>query len=118
MKDTICWECANACGGCSWSRKKAKPVPGWDAIRHDLYGGIESYIVISCPEFAPDEKAKNMERRVKRCKSHHSVWTDEELQTLYAMRSDGKTVQECAKLLGRTYLSVAKKIEREKKRVI
>ncbi len=25
-----CWDCINACGGCSWSAK-GEPVPGWKA---------------------------------------------------------------------------------------
>lgn len=61
---TLCEVCANACGGCSWSRQgEQKPVDGWDAVRHDLqygesaYSGQkkefyeESYIVLHCPEF-------------------------------------------------------------------
>ena len=83
-------------------------------MRKDLAGGIESYIVVSCPEFAQDDKPTEI--RVKRFQKNHTGWTDEELQTLYAMRSDGKTVEECANLLGRTYLSVKKKLERERKR--
>lgn len=29
-KETLCWTCQNACGGCSWS-KSFTPVEGWDA---------------------------------------------------------------------------------------
>ena len=28
--DQLCWDCANACGGCEWSRS-FRPVPGWSA---------------------------------------------------------------------------------------
>ena len=65
---TICWACANAVPdeegtrGCSWSRE-GKPVEGWVAERRDILiqatspGGekkrIESYQVITCPEFVP-----------------------------------------------------------------
>ena len=56
---TICWDCANACGGCSWSDHwKHKPVEGWNAVRNDLHNKdgavIESYIVYECPEFVRD----------------------------------------------------------------
>lgn len=55
---TLCWDCANACGGCSWSDHWLhRPVEGWDAIRTDLKakdGVIESYIVVECPEFERD----------------------------------------------------------------
>ena len=65
---TICWACANAVPdadgerGCSWSRE-GKPVEGWAAARLDILvqptrpGGerkpVESYQVITCPEFVP-----------------------------------------------------------------
>ena len=54
-----CWDCANACGGCEWS-KSFQPVPGWDAepviIRNHLGRGPEnssakSYKIYSCPKF-------------------------------------------------------------------
>lgn len=59
---TICWDCQNAYGGCSWS-KSFRPVDGWNATRRDvLVSGDkayahkeESYIVHSCPEFQQDE---------------------------------------------------------------
>ena len=59
-RPTICWDCKNAIGNCSWSDHwEHKPVKGWVAERSDLVntegGAVESYIVISCPEFVPDE---------------------------------------------------------------
>lgn len=66
---TLCWCCGKCYGGCSWSRKaflgyNPKPVEGWEAIQRNLkalraQGGertIESYVVLSCPEFALDPK--------------------------------------------------------------
>lgn len=51
---TICWECKNALGGCSWS-KNFKPVNGWEAektyLRSNHKIGGESYKVINCPEY-------------------------------------------------------------------
>lgn len=58
---TLCWDCANALGGCSWASPEHVPVRGWIAARYDMrtmYGGMEhlyeSYIVIQCPEFDRD----------------------------------------------------------------
>lgn len=57
--DQLCWDCANACGGCSWSAK-GEPVPGWKAepviIRNHLNRGSEnfsakSFKIYSCPKF-------------------------------------------------------------------
>lgn len=56
---TLCWECGNAYGGCSWSRTFT-PVEGWDAqYVQRVYKGrdvyvMESYEVHSCPEFVED----------------------------------------------------------------
>ena len=53
-EDTICWLCANATGGCAWS-KEFKPVPDWVAIptkiNSNYYTGVDSYIVRQCPQF-------------------------------------------------------------------
>ena len=55
----LCWDCANACGGCPWS-EKFQPVPGWDAepviIRNHQDRGPEnfsakSYKIYACPQF-------------------------------------------------------------------
>lgn len=58
-RQTLCWQCAKACGGCSWSSLAHKPVDGWAAERRDIYirnkpDPLESYIVESCPEYVPD----------------------------------------------------------------
>jgi len=51
---TICWDCRNATGKCSWS-KDFTPVAGWVAeptvIRSNYGTGIQSYIVKRCPLF-------------------------------------------------------------------
>ena len=53
-ESTICWRCKNALGGCSWS-KNFKPVKGWEAVATKIdsnyKNGIESYKVITCPEY-------------------------------------------------------------------
>lgn len=58
-KETLCWKCAKACGGCSWSSRAHKPVTGWTAERRDLYiqnssVPVESYVVYDCPEYVSD----------------------------------------------------------------
>jgi len=51
---TICWGCANAYSGCSWS-KNFKPVEGWKAKKTTVNlggrGNEESYMVYECPMF-------------------------------------------------------------------
>lgn len=58
-KETLCWQCAKACGGCSWSSLAHKPVTGWTAERRDIpvqnsSVPVESYVVHDCPEYVPD----------------------------------------------------------------
>ena len=59
---TLCWNCANACGDCSWSDHwKHEPVPGWKASRVPIKmnGGYQTtYIVHECPEFIPEAPRK------------------------------------------------------------
>lgn len=57
----ICFDCAKACGRCSWSAR-FEPVPGWTAkptaIKYfdDKKGGVvftQTYSITACPEFTP-----------------------------------------------------------------
>lgn len=54
-----CWDCKNACGGCSWSAK-FEPVDGWKArevIRptyNTVAGVYQSYAIDFCPEYDPE----------------------------------------------------------------
>lgn len=76
---TLCWKCANACGGCSWSDMSFTPVKGWKAVptkiwvdhspkysrregkRKDRYmRRIDSFRVIECPEFVSDKEQYKM----------------------------------------------------------
>lgn len=54
---SICWDCANACGKCSWSRNFT-PVKGWEAIPTKIIASksfnASSYIVCACPKFDRD----------------------------------------------------------------
>ena len=62
---TLCWSCANATGGCSWTARDPetgaitfKPVEGWKARKTTLKGYRHentSYHVIKCPEYKEDE---------------------------------------------------------------
>lgn len=52
---TLCELCDNAGGFCRWSEQGVqKPVEGWRAIRRDIEYD-ESYVVLECPEFFPQE---------------------------------------------------------------
>lgn len=62
-KETLCWSCKNAVGRCSWSEVdeskktrpiKYEPVNGWVAIKTKKMH-YNSYVVLSCPEFIPDD---------------------------------------------------------------
>ena len=59
---TICWDCMNANGRCSWSQR-LEPVKGWTAeptiIRYA--GKIDSsYAVKACPMFIKDKPHTNL----------------------------------------------------------
>jgi len=65
-KETLCWSCDNACGGCSWS-KALIPVSGWDAKPIKIKGNMDSkeytdsYIVNSCPLFCQTKRVREIE---------------------------------------------------------
>ncbi len=58
---TICWTCARAYGGCSWSRTFT-PVAGWEAEHRSLKNNnagkwvtvLDSYTVKECPLYIED----------------------------------------------------------------
>ena len=68
---TLCWSCAKACGGCSWSDGTFTPVPGWTAEPTVLQGyklkcglaPMESYHVTACPLFEDDTDQYNKPTR-------------------------------------------------------
>lgn len=69
-RKTLCWDCANNGGRCSWS-KDFTPVDGWTAIPTKIpaqvYKGdgrmIDSYCVCECPEFELMERLKNRRKK-------------------------------------------------------
>ena len=62
---TICWDCANATGGCAWSARR-EPVAGWNAeprrFKMDHKTDSCSYIVRACPMFERDSYEYGMKR--------------------------------------------------------
>lgn len=68
-RDTLCWSCARpGTSTCAWDCSKAtEPVEGWEAEKRQIKindGVVETYCVISCPEFIPGkgENAKQGNR--------------------------------------------------------
>ncbi len=59
--DTLCWNCKNNAGHCSWS-KNFTPINGWKAIptkvRSENGKKLDSYDVYECPEFELIERLK------------------------------------------------------------
>ena len=55
MQQTLCWDCARATGGCSWSNY-LKPVKDWNAIEVKPTSNkpYSTYIVQTCPLFERD----------------------------------------------------------------
>ena len=62
-RPTLCWECANAMCGCSWSQSFI-PVKGWKAIP-TKGKAFHSYVVLECPEFDRDSMNNGL-KRIKR----------------------------------------------------
>lgn len=69
----LCFNCKNACGGCSWSaldpatnKPKYEPVPGWTAkkvmlklgISHAKVKWVQTYHITACPQYEPDRKRR------------------------------------------------------------
>ena len=50
---TLCWDCANATGGCSWASELI-PIKGWKAIETKKQTLYSSFIVYECPLFKRD----------------------------------------------------------------
>lgn len=74
MTQQLCWICAKACGGCSWTeidystgKARFEPISGWDATYNAVSG---SYSIKSCPEYeaehyTPERTAKEGGPRLK-----------------------------------------------------
>jgi len=57
---TICWDCANAVGKCSWS-EKFKPVKGWTVVK-STKDGQTTYVVLDCPQFIRDAYCNGLKK--------------------------------------------------------
>ncbi len=87
-----CWKCANAYGGCSWSRN-FQPVEGWIAkfVQHTkCVPGFTSYNIIFCPEFKPDGSEQFYKNRF-------GLKYDPDI--VFKLISEGKTEDEIQKLV-------------------
>lgn len=120
MSDTLCWSCANACGGCDWSKYKVwKPEPTtlktYTTIKVVAVNRhIDSYIVRACPQYIPDGKSnKEDDNNVKKPKTN---WTPELVHDLQRLRAEGVPVPEIAERLGVDVLSVRNKLGRLKQK--
>ena len=65
QRGNICFDCANACGGCPWTavdpvtnKIRFEPVPGWTAKKRTFVVGrnrggrktwVETYAIENCP---------------------------------------------------------------------
>ena len=61
---TLCWDCANASGGCSWA-DELQPVEGWQAypcVANSRYLPYDSFIVLTCPLFERDAVSGGQDR--------------------------------------------------------
>ena len=68
-KAAICWDCAKATGGCSWSAD-GTPVEGWKAEESEILvqrgNTLQAYCVEECPEFERDSWHYGQERMRKK----------------------------------------------------
>lgn len=68
LPPTLCWDCENAVGWCSWS-KDLKPVDGWTA---EYVPDKDSYYVEACPQFQRDAYGGGAKRVIGRSKTRKS----------------------------------------------
>ena len=80
-RPTLCWSCARACGGCSWTERdpvthaiRFEPVKGWEAEKTTINGSksehgekcyrytTDSYRVVRCPMYVPDRRTRAKKR--------------------------------------------------------
>lgn len=107
MPEQLCWSCAKACGGCSWSRKdRPEPVPGWTA-RQKVYkadGGTRTdgitYKIIKCPEYARD----CLDSQKPRCAERAESMEEKKISLYNAKKSD----YEIGRLLGLSHNAIYK----------
>ena len=71
-KTQLCWTCARACGGCSWSHDFT-PVKGWTAKKVTMYVDrgdyethrTETYRITACPLYKDDTPPEQPKQRME-----------------------------------------------------
>ena len=105
---TLCWDCANATGGCSWAdHHDHTPVDGWDAVETQIRSHspssigqtTTSYIVLDCPEFIRDAKGHGLVRINEQGTRHRKEVDEEAIITAY---QSGVRISEIEKATGIT----------------
>ena len=61
--NTLCWDCENCIGGCSWS-KDFEPVVGWKAEAVTNSDNSDTYFVHDCPQFKQGNAKTKLESDV------------------------------------------------------
>ena len=63
FKETLCWHCENAVGGCPWS-DSFTPVKGWTAEKIEATKSrpFTSCNIIECPMFVRDKISSKKEK--------------------------------------------------------
>ena len=85
----ICFDCQNACGGCSWTEintdtghPRFEPVPGWTAKQVILNCGtfkgggkvlVETYHITKCPQFVKDRPRNGSGKMLTEAQSKHFI---------------------------------------------
>lgn len=68
MKETLCWSCKNATGGCPWAHDQ-KEVDGWKAkptITEVMHGEpVHSYAIRECPLYSEDYRRVTLNQLIK-----------------------------------------------------
>lgn len=104
MSNLLCYDCANACGGCSWSRSFT-PVEGWTATPSKIKNGdsvyIDTYHVTACPYFESD-----VHKYSKRPRSLSKGRETELNKQILELRRSGKGYENIAKELHISYSTV------------
>lgn len=120
MKDTLCWNCKNTCGGCSWT-KDFVPVENWKAIPTrlkimDKYDS--SFVVLECPKFQEIYPFNMQDRKYpyyRLYKKFHPILAQEEKKLFYIwLKYDN--VEAC-RILNMTDLELYRNIYQIKKKL-
>ena len=105
---SICGDCKNSVGLCSWSHK-LKPVPGWDAemvLRRNNDGSYsKGYCVRSCPKFCKEHRSEGVTDKVADNKYKLGAWSDGD-KAFLAENHSRMTEAELADYFQRSFTSI------------